>query len=164
MNAPTIHASCIILANAGAPFGAAPDAGVLLLGESGSGKSDLVLRLIGRGAILVADDRTELYADDDKLMARCPAALAGLIEVRGLGIVALPHAAQAHIVLVADLGPHDAISRLPDRESFEPPGLSLPLANRPPHLRLNGLEASAPDKIVLAAAAFTNNLLRHGHI
>lgn len=164
MSAATIHASCIALAKAGQPFGAAPDAGILLVGKSGAGKSDLVLRLIGRGAILVADDRTELFADAGMLMARCPPALAGLLEVRGLGIVALPHAAQARIVLVADLGPHDAITRLPGGEFFEPPGLCLPRASFPPRLCLNGLETSAPDKTILAAAAFTNNLIRSGQV
>lgn len=162
MSATTIHASCIVLGKAGVPFGATPDAGVLLVGKSGAGKSDLVLRLMARGAALVADDRTELFADDGRLMARCPAAIAGLIEARGLGIVALPHAAHARIVLVADLGPHGAIPRLPDHEFFEPHGINLPRASFPLRLRLNGLEASAPDKIILAVAAFTNNLFRHG--
>jgi HPr kinase/phosphorylase len=62
-----IHASCVVLARAGEPFGAPGDAGILILGASGSGKSDLALRLIGRGALLVADDRVEIFARDDGL-------------------------------------------------------------------------------------------------
>ena len=61
-----IHASCIRLALAAAAFGAPRSAGVLLLGDSGSGKSDLALRLIGRGAELVADDRTELHVESSR--------------------------------------------------------------------------------------------------
>ena len=68
-----IHATCVRLGRAGAAFGAPPDAGVLLLGKSGAGKSDLALRLIALGATLVADDRTELYLWQRKLYARPPA-------------------------------------------------------------------------------------------
>src|SRR6202012_946602 len=100
MSAINIHASCIVLADAGKFCGAPADAGVLILGESGKGKSDLALRLIERGAQLVADDRTELFPENGALMARAPAALAGLIEARGVGIAALPFAAQARIALV----------------------------------------------------------------
>ena len=67
-----IHATCIVLADAATAFKAPKDAGVLLLGESGSGKSDLALRLMERGAKLVADDRVELFARDGLLMARAP--------------------------------------------------------------------------------------------
>src|ERR1700760_1504181 len=59
---------------------------VLILGPSASGKSDLVLRLLSRGFDLVADDQVDI----DDGIASCPPALAGLLEVRGLGIVRLP--------------------------------------------------------------------------
>ena len=65
-------------------------AGVLVLGPAGSGKSDLVLRLLDRGFDLVADDRVEI----EHGMARAPASLAGLIEVRGLGLLRLPYRAR----------------------------------------------------------------------
>ena len=64
----------------------------LLLGESGAGKSDLALRLIAAGAQLVADDRVELSVESNRLIARAPANLAGLIEIRNVGIIALPSA------------------------------------------------------------------------
>jgi len=150
-----IHASCAVLAHAGAAFGASRDAGVLLLGKSGSGKSDLVLRLISRGAILVSDDRTELCLQGGRLVARPPANLRGLIEVRGVGIVALPHAHKARIALAVRL---DAkVPRLPREEHYKAPwDLPVPV----PLLRLAAFESSAPEKIVLAIAAFERNLFR----
>src|SRR5947209_16703264 len=95
-----LHASCIVCARAGAAFGAPEDAGVLLLGESGAGKSDMALRLIAMGAKLIADDRCELCFDGESLRARAPRALAGLIELRGVGILALPFAIEARIALI----------------------------------------------------------------
>ena len=68
MTVVNIHASCVVCARAGAAFGVPEDAGVLLLGESGSGKSEAALRLIAIGAKLVADDRCELLFDGYKGM------------------------------------------------------------------------------------------------
>ena len=92
-----IHASCA----------ARQGVGVLLLGPSGSGKSDLVLRLLDRGFMLVADDRVEL----DGRQAWAPENLAGLLEVRGLGILRLPYLARARLALAVELG--GDVSRLP---------------------------------------------------
>ena len=91
------------LDGAAAAFAAPRMAGVLLLGESGAGKSDLALRLIAMGAKLVGDDRTELFAENDQLFARAPANIEGLLEVRGVGIVALPSAAKARVALAVTL-------------------------------------------------------------
>src|SRR5436190_12146788 len=79
---------------------------VLLRGPSGAGKSDLALRLIEAGARLVADDQTHLVRKGGTLMATPPAALAGLIEVRGVGIVKLGRnrlLARAPLALLVDL-------------------------------------------------------------
>jgi HPr kinase/phosphorylase len=153
--AVNIHATCIVLARAGLAFKASPGAGILLLGRSGSGKSDLALRLIARGAKLVSDDRTDLFVERGKLVARAPMSIRGLIEVRGLGIVALPSAAKARIALAVSLG--GAKARLPQPEDYKSPfDLSAPV----PLLRLAPFEASAPEKIVLAAAAFAHKLFR----
>ncbi len=85
-----MHASC-----------AARDGlGVLLTGAPGSGKSDLLLRLLDRGFVLVADDQVEIGTDG---MARPPESLAGLLEVRGLGLMRFPFMAAARPVLVAEL-------------------------------------------------------------
>jgi HPr kinase/phosphorylase len=108
---------------------------VLLLGPPGSGKSDLVLRLLDRGFMLVADDRVEI---EDGL-ARPPAALAGLLEVRGLGILRLPHLAEARLALAVELGGGE---RLPAPARH--PTLGLPL------LAIDAARASAAQVVVLA--------------
>ncbi len=130
-----IHASCVELGGTG----------VLLLGESGSGKSDLALRLIDAGARLVADDRTELQRDGARLIASPPATIAGRMEVRGVGIVPLPHVAKCIVGLAVDLVASDRVERLPSAQSRAWLGIDLPL------LALDPFEASAPAKIRLAA-------------
>ena len=150
-----VHATCIVLARAGQVFKAPPGAGILLLGRSGSGKSDLALRLIARGAKLVSDDRTDLFVERGKLTARAPASIRGLLEVRSLGIVALPSAAKARIALAVSLDGAEA--RLPKPEDYKSPfDLSAPV----PLLRLAPFEVSAPEKIALAAVAFAHKLFR----
>jgi serine kinase of HPr protein (carbohydrate metabolism regulator) len=149
------HATCIVLARTGNAFKAPPDAGILLLGRSGSGKSDLALRLIARGAKLVSDDRTELFVERGRLTARAPVSIRGLFEVRGLGIVALPSAAKARVALAVSLDGQKA--RLPQPEDYKSPfDLSAPV----PLIRLAPFEASAPEKIALAVAAFAHKLFR----
>ncbi|HSM95671.1 MAG TPA: HPr kinase/phosphatase C-terminal domain-containing protein [Rhizomicrobium sp.] len=156
-----IHASCVLLGDAGKAFGAPEDAGVLLLGESGKGKSDLALRLIERGATLVADDRTELLVRDGALFARAPKSLAGLMEVRGLGIVALPFAAEARVRLAVEMMEEGYVPRMPDPERYAaPPELDVHEDERPPLIWLAPFEASTPAKIALAAAAFSKALFR----
>jgi len=154
-----IHATAIRLGKAGAAFGAPASAGVLLVGPSGSGKSDLALRLIALGAELVADDRTDLFTRNGALWARVPARIAGLLEVRGVGILALPHVKQVRVALVADLG--KAPDRLPEPARFATPAaLRLPLEAAPPVISLSPFEASAPAKVAAAAAASTKGLYR----
>ena len=155
-----IHSSCVLLSRAGEAFGAPTDAGILLLGESGAGKSDLALRLIAAGAELVADDRVELSGESNRLIARAPKNLAGLIEIRNVGIVALPYAPQAAVALAVQLGAGENLPRLPEHEFFGPPGLELAKESRPPLIRLNAFEASAPAKIAAAASAFAHALFR----
>jgi len=151
----SIHATCIRLDGAAKAFAAPRSAGVLLLGRSGTGKSDLALRLIATGAKLVSDDRTELFTQAGRLFARAPANIKGLMEVRGLGIVALPAAAKARVALAVTL--ERPKTRLPQREFYSPPS-GLP--TRIPLIRLSPFEASTPEKIVLAAAAFERGLFR----
>lgn len=139
-----IHASCIALAVDGAWYG------VLLRGPSGVGKSDLALRLIDSGARLVADDRTDLTSEGSDLMARPPAVLSGLVEVRGIGILRL-HADQvlaaAPVRLVVDLVPATAIERMPETSFETLCGVRIPLC------QLTAFEASTPAKIRLALGA-----------
>lgn len=146
-----LHATCVLLAGAAHAFEGPAGAGVLLLGESGTGKSDLALRLIAMGAVLVADDRTLVRVEDGTLIGRAPPALKGLIEVRGLGILRLPTTPAAPISLVAILG--GEAERLPEPEHWPlPQGLTG--APAPFLVRLNAFAASAPAKLVLAAAKF----------
>ena len=155
MDTANIHASCVVLHRAGDAFGALGDCGVLLLGESGAGKSDLALRLISRGAQLVADDRVELFARDDALWARPPKTLAGLIEVRGVGVLSLPFDAEARIGLAVQLVPREKMPRMPDLERYEvPPHLAV--TPNPPLIRLAPFDHSAAAKIAAAAAAWAN--------
>jgi len=92
--------------------------GLLILGASGSGKSDLALRLIELGGILVADDRCDLYSDQSGLLvASAPSRLQGLLEVRGLGIVTLPFATNIAVDLIIALESElSAVPRMPEQE------------------------------------------------
>ncbi|HVP85280.1 MAG TPA: HPr kinase/phosphatase C-terminal domain-containing protein [Rhizomicrobium sp.] len=156
-----IHASCIRLERAGAPFGAPAKAGVLILGESGSGKSLLSLMLIAAGAKLVADDRVELFVRKGRLMARAPANIAGFVEARGVGIVEIPHVRDAAIALVVNLSDTKP-SRLPRHGIYEPPKSLLLVRDKwPPMLKLAAADQAAPAKVALAAAAFSQNRFRH---
>jgi hypothetical protein len=152
-----IHASCVMLHRAGQLFDAPADAGILLLGESGAGKSTVALKLLARGARLVADDRVELFARDGRLWGRPPASLAGLIEARGVGIVEIDHAPEACIALAVRLAT-DA-PRMPERQSYAPPE-GLPPIAAPPLLELCAMDAAIAEKIVLAAASFAHALFR----
>src|SRR5438477_11043423 len=119
MNIANIHASCVVCARAGAAFGVPEDAGVLLLGESGSGKSEAALRLIAIGALLVADDRCDLLFDGTALHARAPRNIAGLMEIRGVGIVALPFAPEARVALAVRATQKPVVERLPQHRRYE---------------------------------------------
>jgi serine kinase of HPr protein (carbohydrate metabolism regulator) len=118
---------------------------VLILGKSGSGKSDLVLRLIeNKQARLVADDRVVLTEDKGKLTASAPDNLAGLLEVRGVGIVNMPYEKKAEVALAVRLVEKNSeIERFPEDlfETFQ--GVSVPL------IKLVSFENSAVDKIVI---------------
>jgi serine kinase of HPr protein (carbohydrate metabolism regulator) len=121
---------------------------ILLLGPPGSGKSDLVLRLLQSGWSLVADDQVALRAEAGGLRPDAPAALHGLLEVRGLGIFGpMPVAAKSLLRLVAHLVPRADIARLPEPEAWSAAGVSLPA------IRLHAFDASAPAKLALALDA-----------
>lgn len=119
-------------------------AAVLLRGPSGSGKSDLALRLIQAGAVLVADDRCDLSVAGGRLFASAPPAIRGLLEVRGLGIVRMRHRAKVSVALVVDLVKPAAVKRLPPARTCRLGTVALPL------VRLTPFEASAPAKVMLA--------------
>lgn len=155
-----IHASCIRLEGAGKNFGADPKAGVLILGASGAGKSALALALVACGAKLVADDRVELFVRGGRIVARAPANIAGFLEVRGLGIVEIPHVRDAKIALVVKITAKTP-PRLPRHGVYEPPTpLLISREKWPPMLLVGRSEKITPAKIALAVAAFENGLFR----
>lgn len=131
---PTIHATAV----------AREGRAVLLLGPPGAGKSDLALRLIDRGWRLVADDRVVLVATDGRVIASAPAPLAGLVEVREVGILPEP-TGPARVCLAIDLGA--APERLPEARTRDFAGQAIPL------LALDGRTESAPLKVERALAS-----------
>lgn len=132
----TIHASCVSIGGRG----------VLIAGRSGSGKSDLALRLIDRGAKLVSDDYTLVTRSGERLVGSGPQAIRGKIEVRGLGIVELQSIDGVPLCLLVDLD--FPAERLPEPESRMLAGAALPL------VRISALEASAPIKVEYALQRF----------
>jgi len=111
------------------------EAGVLLRGPSGAGKSVLALALIdrwqsrGEPALLVSDDRVDLVRRGDVLIMHAPAAIAGLIELRGRGIVRRPHAESARLDLVVDLLPE--FDRMPEEDELATQLAGVMLARAP---------------------------------
>ena len=129
----TVHASTV----------ATGGRAVLLGGPSGSGKSDLALRLLDRGFTLVSDDQTIVRREGDRLIASAPPTIAGKLEVRGLGIVEMATVTDVPIALFVELT--SKIERLPDNNR-QHPILGLPL----PLISIDAKTASAPSKVVLA--------------
>ena len=129
-----VHATCVDMNGAG----------VLIVGRSGSGKSDLALRLIeNKGAVLVADDRTNLIVNGENLVANSPESIQGLIEVRGVGIVKKNFKPQSCVKLVVISSLKEKIERYPKPQFFENQGVSVP------SILLDLSEPSAPDKVVV---------------
>jgi HPr kinase/phosphorylase len=120
---------------------------VLLRGPSGSGKSDLALRLIDAGARLVADDQSRLWREGTAIFIEAPPSIAGLIEVRGIGILRLAPLPAARLCLIADLVAPDRVERLPEPASEFILGVFIP------RLAVAPFEASAPAKLRLVLAA-----------
>ncbi|MDH3228825.1 MAG: serine/threonine protein kinase, partial [Alphaproteobacteria bacterium] len=116
-------------------------------GPSGSGKSDLAIRLIHDGAQLVADDQTVLFVEHDRLMAQPPAEIAGKMEVRGVGIVGLGPPSIAPVTIVIDMVEIHDVPRIPDFEPIELLGHSVP------RIYLSPFELSAAAKVRLALRA-----------
>lgn len=140
-DATLMHATCVAM----------DEQGVLILGPPGSGKSDLALRLIdqpGRGtsghprmAQLVSDDQVLISRSGDELLASAPREIRGKLEVRGLGIVTLPVRATVRLALAVRLDAVSAIERMPDRETFDLLGISLPM------VRIASAQPSAPARL-----------------
>jgi HPr kinase/phosphorylase len=128
--------------------------GVLIRGPSGAGKSDLALRLIDGGAVLVADDQTQLSLQGGRVVARAPDTIAGLLEIRGLGIVSVPHRPWAPLALVVDLVEEGGVDRLPE------PSLAHLLGLAVPRMDLAPFQASAAAKVRLAILSAKRDIMR----
>ena len=133
LSSETLHVSCV----------ARNGRAILISGRSGSGKSDLALRLIDRGAALVSDDYTIVRRVDGKLLASAPSNIAGKIEVRGVGILTFEIERDVPVAIFVDLDRD--VERLPAaHESISIAGVDVPL------IAANALEASAPVKVEAA--------------
>ena len=132
ISAETVHASTV----------AVDGRAILITGPSGSGKSDLTLRLLDRGFTLVSDDQTLVRRSGDRLIASAPATIAGKLEIRGIGIVEMDTVKDVPVALIVELT--GEIQRLPD-DSRERPilGVTLPL------ISVDAMTASAPSKVAL---------------
>ena len=87
--------------------------GILIRGPSGSGKSDLALRLIDDGADLIADDQVAIKVVEQKLYLSPPDSISGLIEVRGVGVIKIDYVRDIKLCLIVDLATGDTVQRIP---------------------------------------------------
>lgn len=137
-----LHATCVDVAGAG----------VLILGAPGQGKSDLAMRLIAEGALLVSDDQTALEVVEGRLLASPAPNILGLLEARGCGILRAATKSGSHVRLVVQLT-DDGIDRMPDPAHWVLPGTESP---RMALLRLRAFEASATAKLRLVLHSVPN--------
>ena len=133
ISAETVHASTVAIEGRA----------VLITGPSGSGKSDLALRLLDRGFALVSDDQTLVKRDGERLLASAPPNIAGKLEIRGIGIVEMAAVSDVPVALIVELT--SDIQRLPD-DARQRPLLGVPV----PLISIDAMTASAPSKVALA--------------
>jgi serine kinase of HPr protein (carbohydrate metabolism regulator) len=137
LSSETLHASCVAVGGQA----------VLIGGRSGSGKSDLALRLIDRGGTLVSDDYTIVQRVNGRLLAKAPANIQGKMELRGIGILPFETVTDVPVGLFVDLNLE--VVRLPEpRQPVAIAGVRVPV------IAVNALEPSAPAKVMVALRHF----------
>ena len=117
---------------------------IALRGPSGSGKSDLALRLIDSGAILIADDRCNFSISGNIIAASPPKEIAGIIEIHGLGLFCFNYVQNIQLRLIVDLSRPNTIERMPEPGYFGEWGIPIPM------ISLNPFEQSATIKVHIA--------------
>lgn len=142
----TLSATCVAIQGSG----------VLLLGKSGAGKSDLALRLIDRGAVLVADDQVMLTLRDGTIMASSPPNINGLLEARDLGIFRFQEAGHIPLSLVIRLSERGVAERLPSPEFYDCMSINIP------QILLYPFDASSVIKAEMAVASLRDNSMMVG--
>lgn len=112
---PLVHGSCVKF----------EEKGILIVGPSGSGKSDLALRIIDAGGLLIADDYVEIKTENGQIFGHVPDNIKGLMEVRGIGLINLTYISFIQIDLVLELTNRDEIIRLPEKKFFDLDGIKI---------------------------------------
>ena len=130
MNLKRIHSTSVVI----------DDNGVLILGDSGSGKSDLALRLIDSGATLISDDISICRKNSNNIYLYCPPEIKGLLEVREIGIITVPFVERIKLLLVVNLKSNNN-ERFPKDSFFRILGIKIPIIN------IEGKNSSAVAKI-----------------
>ena len=130
MNLKRIHSTSVVI----------DDNGVLILGDSGSGKSDLALRLIDNGATLISDDISICRKNSNNIYLYCPPEIKGLLEVREIGIITVPFVERIKLRLVVNLKSNNN-ERFPKDSTYKILGIKIPIIN------IEGKNSSAVAKI-----------------
>ena len=127
------------------------DNGILITGDSGSGKSDLALRLIDNGATLISDDITICKKQIDHIFLSSPCQTKGLLEVREVGIITVPFVEQIKLKMVVKLI-NERLERLPKKKFCKLIGIDIPL------LTINGLNSSSVIKVKVKLNEITEKI------
>ena len=126
--------------------------GILIRGPSGSGKSDLALRLIDDGADLIADDQVIIKSVGEILQLSSPDKISGLIEIRGVGVVRIKYVSGVPLGLILDINPRKKLKRMPIIKKELIGSISIPV------ISIDAFESSAVAKIKIFMQCLGNEI------